>query len=93
MGWKRDPISAIGWATWDTYNLTVGTLQGAWQVISGLRSANELGGPVKILQMTGEVGQLGILPIPTCGLGHHPIDGQRLPRPQTPFAVPRPHFL
>ncbi len=60
---KRDPISAVWWATYDTYNFSVGTLQGAWQVISGLRSADELGGPIRIMQMTGEVGQLGILPL------------------------------
>ncbi len=60
---RRDPLSAVLDAGEQTWNLTTGTLQAAWQMAIGLRSADELGGPLRIAQMSGEVAQGGILPV------------------------------
>ncbi|MBO1323672.1 RIP metalloprotease RseP [Acetobacter sp. TBRC 12305] len=43
-------------ATWHT---TVQTLDGLWQIISGQHSAREMGGPLKIAQLSGQVAQYG----------------------------------
>lgn len=44
-------------ATWMT---TVQTLDGLWQIITGQHTARDLGGPLRIAQMSGEVAQYGI---------------------------------
>lgn len=46
-------------ATQETWNLSVQTLVGLGEVISGKRSAKELGGPLRIAQISGEVAQGG----------------------------------
>jgi regulator of sigma E protease len=38
----------------------VQTLAGVWQMISGGRGADDLGGPLRIAQLSGEVAQLGL---------------------------------
>ena len=58
---RRDPASAVWRAGQETMNLTVGTLQAAWQMLLGLRPTDELGGPVRIAQMSGEVAQGGMV--------------------------------
>ncbi|HUZ74835.1 MAG TPA: RIP metalloprotease RseP [Stellaceae bacterium] len=60
---RRDPLTAVWDAGQQTWNLTTGTLQAAWQMLIGLRSADELGGPLRIAQMSGEVAQGGVLPV------------------------------
>ena len=60
---RRDPASALWRAGQETMNLTVGTLQAAWQMLLGLRPTDELGGPVRIAQMSGEVAQGGVVAI------------------------------
>lgn len=57
---QRDPASAVWYATLETWNLTVETLKAVTQIFSGNRSTDELGGPVRIAQMSGDVVQLGI---------------------------------
>jgi len=57
---KRDPASAVWRAADETWNLGVGTLQAMWQMIIGARTTEELGGPLRIAQMSGEVAQFGI---------------------------------
>jgi regulator of sigma E protease len=44
-------------------DLTTGTLQAVWQMIMGLRPADEIGGPLRIAQMSGEVAQGGVVPL------------------------------
>ncbi len=43
-----------------TWNVTTQTLGGLWQMITQQRGAEELGGPLRIAQMSGQVAQLGL---------------------------------
>jgi regulator of sigma E protease len=56
---RRDPATALVNATEETWNLTVGTLAHVWQMVIGARTAEDLGGPIRIAQMSGEVATLG----------------------------------
>jgi regulator of sigma E protease len=60
---KRDPATAIIQAGSETWNLSVSTLKAIWQIIIGTRATDELGGPLRIAQMSGEVAQGGIVAI------------------------------
>jgi regulator of sigma E protease len=60
---RRDPVSAIGQAVQETLNVTTGTLEAVWQMIIGLRTTDELGGPLRIAQLSGAVAQGGIVPL------------------------------
>ncbi len=42
-----------------TWNVGVQTLGGVWQMVSGQRGTDELGGPLRIAQLSGQVAQLG----------------------------------
>jgi len=54
------PVSAFGAAAEETYQVTVGTLQAVGQIITGSRPADELGGPIRIAQMSGQAAQSGL---------------------------------
>ncbi|MSP50162.1 MAG: RIP metalloprotease RseP [Alphaproteobacteria bacterium] len=58
---RDDPFTAIWHAGTETVNLTVGTLRALGQIIAGTRGSDELGGPLRIAQMSGEVAQGGIV--------------------------------
>jgi regulator of sigma E protease len=45
----------------DIYRATVGTLKGLWQMITGLRSSDEIGGVLRIAKMSGDVAQVGLV--------------------------------
>jgi len=60
---RHDPATALGRAVEETWNLSVGTLKAIWQMIIGARATDELGGPLRIAQMSGEVTQGGIVAI------------------------------
>jgi regulator of sigma E protease len=60
---RRSPGSAVYWAANETANLTTGTLTAVWQMIIGARGTDELGGPLRIAQMSGEVAQGGIVAV------------------------------
>jgi regulator of sigma E protease len=60
---KRDPATAVVRAVEETWNLSATTLDAMWQMVIGKRSTDELGGPLKIAQLSGEVIQLGIGPL------------------------------
>jgi regulator of sigma E protease len=60
---RRDPASAVWRAVGETWNLSSGTLKAIWQMIDGARTTDELGGPLRIAQMSGEVAQGGIVAI------------------------------
>jgi regulator of sigma E protease len=58
---RHDPLTALWQAGRETVNLTAGTLGAVGQMISGSRGTEELGGPLRIAQMSGEVAQSGIV--------------------------------
>ncbi|MGH7088757.1 MAG: RIP metalloprotease RseP, partial [Stellaceae bacterium] len=60
---RRNPAAALWYAGQDTMNLTTGTLQAVYQMVLGLRPADEIGGPIRIAQMSGEVAQGGLVPL------------------------------
>jgi regulator of sigma E protease len=61
MEYKRfGPATAIVQAGQETWNLTTGTLQAVGQIISGNRSTDELGGPIRIAQLSGQVADTGL---------------------------------
>jgi regulator of sigma E protease len=60
---QRNPAAALWYAAQDTWDLSTGTLRAVWQMIIGLRPADEIGGPLRIAQMSGEVAQGGIVPL------------------------------
>jgi regulator of sigma E protease len=60
---KRDPASAVVSAVGETWNLSATTLQAMWQMVIGTRTTDELGGPLRIAQLSGEIAQGGIVPL------------------------------
>jgi regulator of sigma E protease len=56
---RLGPTAALVEAGAETWGLSVATLKGLWQMVIGMRSTDELGGPLRIAQMSGEVAQLG----------------------------------
>jgi len=60
---KRDPASAVVRAVEETWNLSAATIQAMWQIVIGTRASDELGGPLRIAQMSGEVAEGGVVPL------------------------------
>jgi regulator of sigma E protease len=60
---RHGPVSAVWQASRETVALTVGTLKAVGQMIAGTRSAGELGGPIRIAQMSGQVAETGVVSI------------------------------
>jgi len=60
---RRDPASATVRAFGETWNLSATTLEAMWQMVIGARTTGELGGPLRIAQLSGEVAQGGIVPL------------------------------
>jgi regulator of sigma E protease len=58
---RRDPVSAVYRAVGETWNIAAGTLQAAGQMVMGRRTADELGGPIAIAQMSGVVARVGLV--------------------------------
>jgi regulator of sigma E protease len=56
---RLDPFSAVWAAGAETVDLTLGTLGAVGQMLAGARGTEELGGPLRIAQMSGEVAQSG----------------------------------
>jgi len=57
---RRTPGQALWQAVLETYDQTTGTLKALGQIVVGHRSSDELGGPLRIAQMSGEVAKGGI---------------------------------
>jgi regulator of sigma E protease len=53
------PLNLIPEAASYTWDLTATTMEGLWQIITGRRSAEELGGPLKMAQVAGQQASLG----------------------------------
>jgi regulator of sigma E protease len=60
---RRDPLTAIVQAGEQTWSLSASTLQAMWQIAIGTRGTDELGGPLRIAQMSGDVAQGGIVAV------------------------------
>jgi regulator of sigma E protease len=60
---KRDPATALAQAGAETWDLSVATLKAMWQIVIGTRATDELGGPLRIAQMSGEVAQGGVVAV------------------------------
>jgi regulator of sigma E protease len=58
---RYDPVTAVWRAVRETADLTTATLVGVGQMIRGERGTEDLGGPLRIAQMSGEVAQTGIV--------------------------------
>ncbi|HUK60428.1 MAG TPA: RIP metalloprotease RseP [Stellaceae bacterium] len=56
---RRNPADALWQSCVETSNLVTGTLEAVWQMVIGVRNTDELGGPVRIAQMSSEVWQGG----------------------------------
>ncbi len=56
---KQPPLEAARQAVIESWNLTAGTLKAVGQMIMGLRGADELGGPLRIGEMAGNVAKDG----------------------------------
>lgn len=60
---RRDPLTAVWQATRETFRLTGATLTAVGQMIQGTRTAEELGGPLRIAKMSGEVAQIDMVSV------------------------------
>jgi regulator of sigma E protease len=54
------PLEAVSWGGQQTWFVVAQTAEGLWQVITGQRGAGELGGTLRIAQLSGEVAKLGL---------------------------------
>jgi regulator of sigma E protease len=59
---KLPAVKLVPAATVYTLKITRGMIDGLWQVISGRRGTEDLGGPIKIAQIAGQEATLGALP-------------------------------
>ncbi len=56
------PVAALRESVKEVWNITAGTLRGVWQMIVGVRGTEELGGPLRIAEMSGKVAKDGFFP-------------------------------
>ena len=52
---KLSPLDAISEACYETWRVTTGTLRGVKQMITGQRGTEELGGIIRIAEMSGDI--------------------------------------
>ncbi|MDB5379101.1 MAG: rseP [Rubritepida sp.] len=60
---RLDPVSALWAGTVQTAEVSWATLAGIGEMLTGSRSASELGGPIRIAEVSGEAATLGIVPL------------------------------
>ncbi len=60
---RHDPLSAVWRAVDQTFSLSFYTLQAVGQMITGSRSADDLGGPIRIAQMSGQVAESSLIDV------------------------------
>ena len=58
---RLGPVAAVGAGAEQTWEIGRQTLAGLWQMLSRQRGTEDLGGPVRIWQLSGQVAQLGIV--------------------------------
>lgn len=57
---RHDPLTAVWQATRATVSIVDQTFTALGQIIAGSRGTDELGGPIRIAQMSGQAAELGI---------------------------------
>jgi regulator of sigma E protease len=57
---RQDPATALWGGVAQTWDVSVQTLAAVWQMISGTRGTEELGGPLGIGKIAGEAARLGL---------------------------------
>jgi regulator of sigma E protease len=57
---RLNPISAVAAGVTQTADITGQTFAGIWEMITGRRGTEDLGGPLRIAQLSGQVAQLGL---------------------------------
>lgn len=60
---RHNPLSAVWRAVDQTFSLSYYTLQAVGQMLTGSRSADDLGGPIRIAQMSGQVAQSSLIDV------------------------------
>ena len=60
---RLDPAAAVVAGVRQTWEITATTLTGIGEMLAGSRSARELGGPIKIAEISGEAASLGLAPL------------------------------
>jgi regulator of sigma E protease len=60
---KYGLFGALEEGTKDTYRIIDGTISYIWGVITQRQSADQIGGPIRVAQISGQVAELGILPL------------------------------
>ena len=60
---KRDPATSIWLASKETVSLIGSIFQAVGQIIIGTREAEELGGPLRIAEISGQAAEMGVLAI------------------------------
>jgi regulator of sigma E protease len=60
---QLDPFAAASAGVLETIRLTEQTLVALWQMIAGTRGTDEIGGPIRIAQLSGQVAEGGIIPL------------------------------
>ncbi len=60
---RHDPLSAVWRAANQTVSLSYFTLQAVGQMLVGSRSAEDLGGPIRIAQMSGQVAESSLIDV------------------------------
>ena len=56
---RLDPVSALWQGTAQTWNVSAQTLAAVWQMLTGSRGTEELGGPLGIGKIAGDAAELG----------------------------------
>ena len=59
---RSNPIEALGDGIAETYRLTVLILSSVWELITGRGNTDDVGGPIRIAQITGELTKDGLFP-------------------------------
>jgi regulator of sigma E protease len=57
---RMDPVSAVSAAAGESWRVGAATLAGVWQIITTPHGSAELGGPLRIAQLSGRVAALGL---------------------------------
>ena len=60
---RLDPLSAVVAGAGETVRITEQTLVALWQIIAGTRGTEDLGGPLRIAQLSGQVATGGVGPL------------------------------
>jgi regulator of sigma E protease len=60
---RLGPLQAVTAGAAQTWEITTQTLSGIGEMLTGKRSAKELGGPIKIAEISGEAANLGLTPL------------------------------